>query len=316
MNARADTGTAPFFGDLAEGPEGGRAIWLTTDDDVRLRLAVWPKGRRGTVLMFPGRTEYAEKYGRAAAELAARGYASVALDWRGQGLADRILPDAMIGHVGQFTDYQRDVAAALQAVQDLGLPGPFFLIAHSMGGCILLRAAMQGLSVRAAVFSAPMWGIAMTPATRPFAWALTRLAEATGQGHRLSPGMRRQTYVSFQPFENNTLTTDRDSFQYMQRQVGARPELALGGPSLHWLGAAMAECRTLAAMPSPGLPAMTFLGQRERVVDSAAIRNRMARWPNGRLVMVDGAEHEVIMESAAIRRKFFDESCAFFAAQA
>jgi len=59
---------------MAEGPEGGYALWLTADDGVRLRAVHWPKeGARGTVLLMPGRTEYCEKYGRTASELAARG---------------------------------------------------------------------------------------------------------------------------------------------------------------------------------------------------------------------------------------------------
>jgi len=44
---------------------------------------------KGTVLLFPGRTEYIEKYGPAAADFLARGFATVVIDWRGQGLADR-----------------------------------------------------------------------------------------------------------------------------------------------------------------------------------------------------------------------------------
>jgi lysophospholipase len=55
---------APLYNDLAQGPEGGRAYWVTTSDAVRLRMAVWPKGEKGTILLFPGRSEYIEKYGR------------------------------------------------------------------------------------------------------------------------------------------------------------------------------------------------------------------------------------------------------------
>ena len=114
----------------------------------------------GTVLMLPGRTEHAEKYGTTAERLAAAGYASAALDWRGQGLADRLLPDRRKGHVGQFADYQRDLDAFAAAVRET-LPGPFYLLAHSMGGCIGLRGLMRGLDVAAAAFSAPMWGLDM-----------------------------------------------------------------------------------------------------------------------------------------------------------
>lgn len=117
--------SAPFYGDAAQGPADGRAYWLTAEDGVRLRVALWnPSGAQGTVLLFPGRTEYAEKYGRAAADFAQRGYCTLAIDWRGQGLADRLLPDTMLGHVGRFADYQLDVLAMTRAAEALGLPRP------------------------------------------------------------------------------------------------------------------------------------------------------------------------------------------------
>ena len=39
---------------------------------MRLRAVVWQGGRRGTAVVFPGRTEFAEKYGRVVGELVAR----------------------------------------------------------------------------------------------------------------------------------------------------------------------------------------------------------------------------------------------------
>ena len=51
---------APFYAELAEGPEGARAYWIGTQDNLRVRIAHYPgpDDAQGTVLMFPGRTEY------------------------------------------------------------------------------------------------------------------------------------------------------------------------------------------------------------------------------------------------------------------
>ena len=107
---------APLFDDVAQGPEGGTAWWISASDGVRLRVGLWNRDAKGgTVLLFPGRTEYIEKYGRAAAHFADCGYATLVLDWRGQGLSDRLTTDAMAGHVHEFADYQRDVAAMVEA---------------------------------------------------------------------------------------------------------------------------------------------------------------------------------------------------------
>lgn len=304
--------SAPFFDDLASGPEG-QTYWLRCDDDVRIRIGVWPMvGAKGTVLLFPGRTEYIEKYGRAAGELAKRGYATLAIDWRGQGLADRLIDDRRLGHVLEFTDYQHDVAAALKAAEDLNLPRPFHLIGHSMGGCIGLRAVMEGLPVASCVFSAPMWGILMSASQRPFAWTLGWSSKRFGFGNRRAPGTKDMAYVQTDPFENNTLTTDQVMFEMMRDHLTAQPDLGLGGPTLHWLHEALQEMRRLAARPSPNLPCLTFLGTHERIVDPARIHDRMARWPNGTLDVLEGAEHEVMMESLEIRTHVFDAMGAFF----
>ena len=249
---------APFHAALADGPPGGFARWLRAADGVHLRIAVWPTGERGTVLLFPGRTEYAEKYGRAAGDLAARGYATVAVDWRGQGLADRPLADRNVGHVARFGDFQRDVAAVAEAARALALPEPFYLISHSMGGAIAFRALAEGLAVRAAVFSAPMWGLSLKPATRMLAGVMTVLARSLGFAGRYAPSTGPVTYVASAPFADNVLTTDEGMWDYMKAQITGAPDLALGGPSLNWLHEAMAECRALAALPPPAVPVVTL----------------------------------------------------------
>lgn len=303
---------APFFAEVARAPEGAEVCWQTAADGVRLRAGFWREGAKGTVLLFPGRTEYVEKYGPAAGAFRARGYAMAAIDWRGQGLADRPLKDRATGHVQRFGDYQKDVAALMALVRAENLPEPYFLVGHSMGGCIGLRALYDGLPVRAAVFSAPMWGIRISPALRPVAWVLSTASRAVGRGHRYAPGTSPVTYVAEAPFEGNMLTRDPDMYAFMQAQVRTHPELALGGPSLHWLNEALWECLDLHRRASPDLPCVTVLGPMERVVDTRPIHDRMARWPGGRLVLEPEAEHEIMMETPAIRARFYDLAAGLF----
>lgn len=308
---------APLLAHLAEGPADGQAAWLTADDGVQLRAVLWGRDApAGTVLLFPGRTEAVEKYGRTAAALRARGFATAVIDWRGQGLADRLQADPALGHVGRFADYQRDVAALLAHVRAQDMPGPHFLLAHSMGGAIGLRALIEGLPVQAVAFSAPMWGIQIAPHMRPVAWTLSTLARPLGAGHIMAPGQPAESYLLREPFAGNTLTTDPEMWDYMRRQIAAEPRLGLGGPSLAWLNEALRETRRLAARPAPALPAVTFLGQAEKIVVPAAIRARMARWPGGELVELPGAEHEVLMETPALREMVLDRIAAHFLAAA
>ena len=298
---------APLFTDVFPGPDGGQAHWAMTSDGKRIRVGSWPlDGARGTVLLFPGRTEYIEKYGVTATELARRGLATIAIDWRGQGLADRLIDDPLVGHVDAFSDYQKDVAAMMRAVRELGLPRPYFLLAHSMGGCIGLRAVMEGLAVQAAAFTGPMWGIYIKPHLRFIAGFLARNMPRVGRGLDLPPGSLKDPYVLSAPFEDNMLTTDAQMYDMMRDQLIAHPELALGGPSYVWLREALAETAHLANRAAPSLPAVTWLGTNERIVNTPHVHSRMATWKGGRLDMVEGGEHEVLMGTDAQRRQVMD----------
>ena len=303
---------APLYHELAESPAEGLAFWFRSDDGVRLRAGYWNGGNKGTVILLPGRTEYIEKYGRSAHDLTQMGYATLIIDWRGQGLADRLTDDPMVGHVGRFSDYQRDLIAALKLAQEIGAPEPYFMLAHSMGGCIGLRALHTGQSFKAAVFSAPMWGIKLSPTLRPFAWVSSVLGTAIGLGTRRAPQTSPDPYVLTDPFEDNTLTSDEDMWNYMKRQTQEIAGVGLGGPSLLWLREALIETRALQKMGAAVTPAHTFLGTNERIVATEPIHSILAGWTNGQLSIVDGAEHEVVMERPHIRRDFWAKTDELF----
>lgn len=304
---------APFFAEVADGPADGCAHWVQASDGRRIRLGLWNKdAAQGTVLLLPGRTEYIEKYGRAASDLATRGYATLAIDWRGQGLADRALDDRMSGHVADFAEYQLDLDAMIAFAQAQSLPQPFYLIAHSMGGCIGLRGLMRGIPVQAAAFSAPMWGILMASWMRPMASVIATASRMFNLDARYAPGTGAKTYVLEAAFSGNSLTSEPEMWEYMRAQAQAHPELTLGGPSLGWVRAALSECHALGLMHAPSSPAVCALGTAEKIVDLAPIHSRMAGWATGQLDLYQGSEHEVMMERPAIRARFFDQAAALF----
>lgn len=308
---------APFHDGIARGPDGmadakGRAVWLRTADGLRLRAALWPAGPRGTVFLFNGRTEYAEKYGPAAACMARRGYGMVTLDWRGQGLSDRPHPDPSMGHVRRFSDYQIDAAALVSAARAMDLPRPWHLMAHSMGATVALRTLLGGHPFASVALSAPMWGILFPPRLFPVAVGLSFMAGITRQAHRRTPGTAGDAYPAHAAFDGNLLTTDPAMYGWMARQIREVPALSIGGPSLAWLAAAMRECAALSHLPSPKVPCVCALGSHERIVATAPIHRRMAAWPGGRLDLYDGAEHEVMMEAPHHRTRFYDAAAALF----
>jgi lysophospholipase len=312
---------APYHAETADGPETGSAYWRTTSDGVRIRVGVWPRTpkvtskTKGTVFIFPGRTEHIEKSGPAAREFAKRGYSSLAIDWRGQGLADRLLDNPQIGHVESFADYQRDVAAVMELAEELNLPKPYFLQPHSMGGAIGLRTLLETNHFNAAAFSAPMWGIGLTPVQKFMARTFGPSVKALGKQNSFAPGTSEDVYVRTHPFEGNVLTSDPEMYEFLQRQIKDIPEIALGGPSANWALEAIKENTYLNAQTAPDVPIVCMVGFEESVVSQKAIRNRIATWPKGYLLEAPGARHEILMETPTTRTMFFDHACALFDAQ-
>ena len=63
------------------------------------------------------------------------------LDWRGQGLSERLLDDPRKGHVTDFSEYELDLDVFMREVVLPDCPPPHFAIAHSMGGSVMMNIA-------------------------------------------------------------------------------------------------------------------------------------------------------------------------------
>ncbi|MGB1235160.1 MAG: alpha/beta fold hydrolase [Planktomarina sp.] len=305
--------TAPLFLDLANAPDGGVAHWRKAVDGVRIRLAHWvTENAKGTLLLCPGRTEYIEKYGDSVRDFQKMGLSVVVIDWRGQGLSDRSGANRLVGHVDQFSDFQHDLTAMVDYAKDMGLHGDHYLCAHSMGGCITLRGLMNGLSVKAAAFSAPMWGIQLSPPLRATAWSVTAIANPFAIRDQLAPGAESRSLLEKNHQDRNRLTTDPKMFAYILNQLEQMPDFEMAGPSIAWLGTALREMKAVSKLPVPDIPSVTFLGTDEEIVDPDAIKARVAGWSNGSLEIVDDAKHEILMETPATRARFFTKVAEVF----
>ena len=218
---------APYRADLAEGPDDVDTVWATASDEARLRVAVWhAAGGKGTILLFPGRTEYIEKYGRVACALTSAGFTVATIDWRGQGFSDRLAEDRLLGHVLLFGDYQRDVAALLQVIHRMNLPAPFHLLAHSMGGHIALRYLHDHPGViERAVLVSPMIDIFKSSISRWFVRTLTYVAGKAGRNQAYVIGSGDYS-LDAERFEGNRLTSDPKRFLDEKKAIEENPDLA------------------------------------------------------------------------------------------
>lgn len=240
------------------------------------------------------------------------GYDSLALDWRGQGLSQRLSENSMVGHVKQYADYQMDVAALLEAAEALAVPKPWFLFGHSLGGCIGLRALVQGMPVQACAFTAPLWDIKLSFIQRALAWPLSWAAQTVGMADQFAPGTRGESYVLNTEFEENRLTQDLNMYRYYQRISEELSDQQIGGPSLGWLFQTLKETRRLSRLPSPHTPCLTLCGEHDTIVSVTAAKDRMKRWELGELRLVKNARHDVLYEVKDVRNGVFQSLLTHF----
>jgi acylglycerol lipase len=120
-----------------------------------------PERPRAVLSLVHGLAEHSGRYAHVARFFAERGYASVALDYRGHGRS----PGPRV-HVESFDAWCDDVTAGLALARRLHPGLPLIPVGHSQGGLIVLLQALRHPDDRlATVVSSPLLGVA--PPSRP-----------------------------------------------------------------------------------------------------------------------------------------------------
>lgn len=296
-------------------PEGATVGILDAGGGARLRYALWEAtgdGSKGTVCLLQGRTEFIEKYFEVVGELRARGFAVATFDWRGQGGSTRLTRNPRKGHVGSFEDYLADFDSFTREILLPDCLAPFYLLAHSTGGNIALRAATRRPSpFERIVLSAPLLDLARRRLRTQTLGRIAAILTYGGLG-RLSVAPGRYAGVP-RRFEGNPLTSDPARFARMRAILDAAPELGVAAPTFGWLHAAIASMKRINApdfAERVTVPTLMLVGTRERIVSVAAIEALGRALKAGGTLVLPGARHELLMEHDAIRECFwaaFDE---------
>jgi lysophospholipase len=298
-----------------------------TPDKRHLRGGIWelPQGatKRAICLLLNGHTEFLEKYQEVAEELRVRGFEVLSLDWRGQGASERRAYGNRAGHIGNFEEYDSDLAALmLQAVEpiqrSLPAPIPVIALAHSMGAHILLRYLHDHpRRIRCAVLLAPMLDVNIGKYSPEQVRLVTTFFNLRKPSTRFVFGVEERDPLQL-TFEENAVTSDRARFERTQALLKAQPFLRIFGPTFGWLGAAlhsMRRVRRKSYAEEITTPLLVFGAGRDRVVHIQAIRDFVKHLPKARYVEIEEAEHEILMETDTIRARFWAEFDAFIEQQ-
>ena len=299
---------ASFLNNVFKWPQVANTNYKATTDGIRVRTSFWAANNPvGTVFVFPGRADYIEKYGGLANFCLSNNLNVIAIDWRGQGLSERLLDDKNIGHIEDFKNYQNDVEVIINEAKDASLVKPWIIFAHSMGGLIGLRTLRDNPVFEKVVFTSPMWGIQMPPILKSGASIIMSLISLIGKMETYAPTTSPETRILNEEYKFNKLTSDIRNFKLLRQQLIQHPDLQIGGPSSAWVSAALDEIEFQIGNEPPITPALCFLGEKEEIIDNLAVREFCKNWDSCDLISIPDAKHDLLMEKKIILHSLFEK---------
>lgn len=317
-----------------------------------LRYAFWPAPnpaeRAGVVVFFQGRTEFIEKNIYTYRDLIDRNYEVWTLDWRGQGLSERLLTDEPErGHIDSYDTYLADAEIFLNEIVKLdSIDSPQkILLAHSMGGAIGTLYLMEhDDAFDKAVFSSPMIrlpGGVDNWAVRFGNWAKKSLNPAICAGplgditddcswtSEFKDGVDVCAIADQAPEEGliNPKKTERYSHDFKKiaevecliaNNRPSVPSLGLGGTTSGWLRQSYkATDQINKAKADLKTPLLIIGGSQDKIVSNAG-QDDFCDVDNPACcrLEIEGAGHELLIESEPFRAEFFDAFRSFVSGDA
>jgi lysophospholipase len=293
-------------------PPNAEAFDFKGTDGSRLRAAVFPaENPRGGVVLMAGRSEFIEKYFEVVENLLSRRLSVATMDWRGQGLSERLLPVSVKGHITDFGAYRADLRLFTEEVARKRFVGPLVLMTHSMGGLPALQLLADGYGAfNAAVLSAPMTNLFPDPLKRLLAGAMATAACAVGASRQSILGVKEYSLK----FEGNVLTSDRARHARFRDLQAAAPNAIIREPTYGWLKAAMDAIDDIHKpnrFEKLKTPILIVSAENDHLVDSADHKVLAARNSLIDCITVPGSLHEILMESDPYRNAFWQAFDAF-----
>ncbi len=269
---------------------------------------------RGSVVLVHGLGECTEKFRELCYYFLKDGLTVLVYDQRGHGLSTRKC-ERKTTYVHRFGEYVDDLAALL-AQQQAHLPAPRYLFAHSMGGGVSALYLERGGDFFArALLSSPMIAVKYRGIPRPLVGALCATAALFGAGKRRPFMLHPAREPQDEAFAYSSATCEARWSAYQQCKV--REALYRSTkPSYAWTREALRCPRKILAKGAPErirAEVLLLAAEHEHLVERAEQELFIARVPQGRLVEIKGAKHELYFAHDEILHPYLDTVLNFFA---
>jgi len=289
-------------------PSGGDSFFYKTLDGVNLRIAIWNEtSSKGTILLQSGRTEFIEKYYEVIQEFINRGFCVALMDWRGQGLSDRVAKNIRIGHVDNFSDYDSDFEEVIRKVYQDSCPKPWIAVGHSMGGCLVASNAAKNTDLfDAIILCAPMLSLQMPNLIKKLTYILGFMTKIGLKEKAVArPEWHEDKGWHENPFIENQVTSDPRRYERTIMLIREHQELAIGGLTIGWVYGALKRTKK---MISPGWikkieqPLLLLNATKDKLVNPKE-NKKICGQSNIVIVKDIESEHEILMETDLIREQ-------------
>ena len=289
-------------------PSGGDSFFYKTLDGVNLRIAIWNEtSSKGTILLQSGRTEFIEKYYEVIQEFINRGFCVALMDWRGQGLSDRVAKNIRIGHVDNFSDYDSDFEEVIRKVYQDSCPKPWIAVGHSMGGCLVASNAAKNTDLfDAIILCAPMLSLQMPNLIKKLTYILGFMTKIGLKEKAVArPEWHEDKGWHENPFIENQVTSDPTRYERTIMLIREHQELAIGGLTIGWVYGALKRTKV---MISPGWikkieqPLLLLNATKDKLVNPKE-NKKICGQSNIVIVKDIESEHEILMETDLIREQ-------------
>ncbi len=268
-------------------------------------LAIETPSPRAALVVIAGHSESFYKYAELYYDLRDLEVSIYALDPRGQGSSDRLLADREKSYVVRWQDYVDDLKIFVDTVVRSRTRAPIIALGHSLGGGIAAAYLEQHPSdLDSAILSAPAVG----PRVSGAAMAFVSLMDAfNGTGYVPGGGP-----YAVEPFETNKETHSKARHLRKFQDRADHPETRMGSFTFHWVSESKRMGDAIrAGAGAISAPVLVFQAEQDEYVDPQALESFTARVPGCSRVMVQGARHEMLIETDAIRNLVVAEIRAF-----
>ena len=237
-------------GKLPEIPDHWQWHTFTPEQGVDLRTGVIDADNaKGTIILVPGYTGFADLSMRTILKLNAAGYRVATIEYRGQGGSYRPLSNPEKGYVESYEKLAHDVALFAQKWRIEGKP--LFFFATSKGGHITMRmAAEESIEVDAYALVVPMIKFKAGDFDYSIMDSMVTVLDAIGLGEMYAPSQGNWPPDNLKFGEATPCNANPETAQLQSALYASNPKLRTNGITVHWARETMKSTKKLLSQDS------------------------------------------------------------------